>query len=241
MAYNILLVDDDKEFRQELAESLDEFSVIEASSGSEALEILSRPNEIDVVILDVVMPGPSGTEILKRIKAKSPDLGVVILTGHGTKSTVIEALKGRADDYLEKPVDPPKAITIIRRLIGQQALPQGVAPGGLDAKINRVIRFLERNFDKRVSLSDAAELVALSPKYLSRVFKEKTGKGFDEFRLDIRMDKAGDLLRTTDYSVEEISYRMGYENAESFGRLFKRIKGSTPSAYRQESRSADDP
>jgi two-component system response regulator YesN len=237
MAYNILLVDDDREFREEFRDFLYDYRVIEAPNGEEALAALSRPNEIDVVVLDVIMPGLKGTEVLKRIKAMYPDLGVIILTGHGSKATVIEALKGKADDYIEKPVDIHRAKDIIERLIRQKKLPGEVLPGGLDAKIKRVIHFLERNYDKRVSLKDAAELIGLSPKYLSRVFKEKTGSGFAEYRLKVRMDKAAQLLETTDCSVDEISYSVGYENAESFARLFKRIKDCTPTGYRDRRRT----
>ena len=239
MAYNILLVDDDREFRDEFSDLLYDYRVIQASNGEEALAVLSRPNEIDVVILDVIMPGLKGTEVLKRIKAMDPDLGVIILTGFGTKATVIEALKGKADDYIEKPVDIPRAREIIKRLIKHREPPGQAVPGGLDAKIERVIHFLDRNFEKRVSLKEAAELVALSPKYLSRVFKERTGKGFEEYRLEVRMDKAGELLETTDFSVEEISYRVGYENAESFTRLFKKIKGCTPTQHREACRGRE--
>jgi two-component system response regulator YesN len=235
MAYCILLVDDDKEFREELSDFLYDYNVIEASNGEDALAILREPNEIDAVILDVVMPGPSGTEVLKRIKALCPDLGVIILTGHGSKATVVEALKGRADDYLEKPVDIQKTREIVQRLIERREPPGEVAPGGLDAKINRVVHFLNRNFDKRVCLRDAAQLVALSPKYLSRVFKEKTGTGFEEHRLKVRMEKAAELLETTDYTIDEVSHRVGYENAESFARLFKKFKGQTPTGYREAS------
>ncbi|MGD9403185.1 MAG: response regulator, partial [bacterium] len=117
MAFNVLLVDDDDEFREEFCDFLCDYNVVQASCGEEALEVLRRPNEIDVVILDVVMPGLSGTEVLKIIKAENPGLGVVILTGQGTKRTVIDALKGRADDYIEKPVDIPKAVEIIERLL----------------------------------------------------------------------------------------------------------------------------
>jgi YesN/AraC family two-component response regulator len=237
MAYNILLVDDDKEFREEFRDFLYDYGVIEASSGEEALAALSRPNEIDVVILDVIMPGLKGTEVLKRIKAMCPGLGVIILTGHGTKATVIEALKGRADDYIEKPVDIHRTREIVERLIRKKQLPGEAPPGGLDAKIKRVVHFLDRNYDKRVSLKDAAELVALSPKYLSRVFKETTGTGFDEYRLMVRIDKAEELLVTTDYSVEEIAYRVGYENAESLARLFKKMRGCTPTTHREKRRA----
>jgi two-component system response regulator YesN len=236
MAYNILLVDDDKVFREEFRDFLYDYNVVEASNGKEALDLLSRPNEIDVVILDVVMPGLPGTEVLKHIKAMCPDLGVVILTGHGSKSTVVEALKGRADDYIEKPIDIHRTREIVQRLIEQRKPPEGVAPGGIDARMTRVEHFLRRNYDKRVTLKDAARLVALSPKYLSRIFKARTGMSFGGFRLRVRMEKAAELLEKTDYSIEEISYKLGYENAESFARLFKRIKRCTPTDYRNSRR-----
>jgi two-component system response regulator YesN len=236
MAFNVLLVDDDREFREEFRDFLCDYTVLEASDGEEALEILGRPNEIDVVILDVVMPGISGTEVLKIIKEKYPDLGVIILTGQGTKKTVIEALKGRADDYIEKPVDIHKTQAIIERLLSRRIQAVDSPPGGTHAKLDKVMRFLDRNYDKRVSLQDAAALVALSPKYLSRLFKETVGIGFSDYRLKVRMEKAIELLETTDYSIAEIAFKLGYENPESFARLFGKVVGCTPTDYRTEGR-----
>jgi YesN/AraC family two-component response regulator len=237
MAFNILLVDDDKEFREEFRDFLCDYNVLEASDGKEALVLLSQPNEIDLVILDVVMPGPSGTEILKRIKEMYPDMGVIILTGYGTKGTVIDALKGKADDYMEKPIDIHKTRDIIDRLI-QERMPTGEAPpGGQDAKIAKVMHFIDRNYDKRLSLKEAAGLVALSPKYFSRIFKVKTGIGFSEYRLKVRIKKAAELLESTDYTIDEISFRVGYENAESFTRLFKKVRGCSPTQHRKACRT----
>jgi YesN/AraC family two-component response regulator len=236
VAFNVLLVDDDAEFREEFRDFLYDYNVVEAASGAEALEILSRPNEIDIVILDVVMPGLPGTEVLKLIKSDYPALPVIILTGQGSKKTVIEALKGRADDYIEKPVDIPRTQEIIDRLLAGSLTPAEAPPGGAGAKIEKVMQFLDRNYDKRVSLRDAAALVALSPKYLSRLFKERVGIGFNEYRLKARMEKAIELLETTDYSIAEISYRLGYENPESFARLFSRVVGRAPSDYRAQGR-----
>lgn len=237
MAFNVLLVDDDREFREEFCDFLCDYNVVEAGNGEEALKILSRPNEIDIVILDVVMPGLPGTEVLKLIKARYPDLGVIILTGQGTKKTVIDALKGRADDYIEKPVDIPRTQEIIERLLSRRIQPADAPPGGVEANLKKVMLFLDRNYDKRVSLRDAAALVALSPKYLSRLFKEKVGIGFNEYRLKVRMEKAIELLETTDYGIAEISYKLGYENPESFARLFARVAGCTPTEYRTQGRN----
>jgi YesN/AraC family two-component response regulator len=238
MAYNILLVDDDEDFRDELRDYLDEYDVIEASSGREALDILRRPNEIDLVILDVIMPGMRGTEVLRKIKEMAPDLRVIILTGYGTKSTVIEALKGKADDYLEKPVRIDKTKQAVERLLRDRVPTNAVVEGGVSARIRRVMHFVERNYDKKVSLKHAAEIACLSPKYLSRVFKQSTGMGFTAYRLKIRIAKAAELLETTDSTIEQISYQLGYENPESFTRLFKKVTGCTPKEYRRKKASA---
>ena len=80
MSKTILLVDDDPEFRAELKEALYEYAVVEASSGQLALSILKKPNEIDLVLLDVKLPGgSSGTDILRDLKKFSANLKIVIL------------------------------------------------------------------------------------------------------------------------------------------------------------------
>lgn len=117
MPYTLLLVDDDREFRAEFRDCFDDYAVMEAHNGEEALAILKKPNEIDLVILDVMMPGARGTLVLREIKKLAPSLGIVILTGHSSKDVAVEALKGRADEYLEKPFDPGAARAVIERLL----------------------------------------------------------------------------------------------------------------------------
>src|SRR5277367_3176809 len=101
MAYQILMVDDDADFREELRHCLDNYTVIEAANGLEALAILKKPNAIDLVVLDAVMPHMSGTEVLLEIKRIKPSLVTIMLTGQSSKDIVIDALKNRADDYIE--------------------------------------------------------------------------------------------------------------------------------------------
>jgi YesN/AraC family two-component response regulator len=236
MPYHILLVDDDADFRSELRDYLDDYRFTEAPTGNDALEILERPHDIDLVILDVMMPGLRGTEVLRRIKARDGDMPVIILTAYSSKDVAVEALKGDADDYIEKPVDIGKAKLIIDGLLSEARAEGDLEAGGMQGKIDRVKHLLSINYHKMVSLDDAAEIVCLSPKYLSRVFKERTGMGFSEYKLKVKIAEARRLLDKTKKNIDQISYDLGYQNPESFIRMFKKITGLTPTGYRMRKR-----
>ena len=103
---NILVVDDEKDFVEMLSLRLQEVGekVSTAYSGKECLETLEKTN-IDVVILDIKMPGMDGMETLGEIKKSFPIIEVIMLTGHGSAETAVEGMKSGAFDYLMKPAD----------------------------------------------------------------------------------------------------------------------------------------
>lgn len=107
MKKRILVVDDEPSVLRFLEFALkNDYHVMTASSGEEGLEILKKYNPFDLVISDMVMPGPNGLEVLKQAKALDPDIEVIILTGYATIENAVEALKDdRAYDYLRKPLD----------------------------------------------------------------------------------------------------------------------------------------
>jgi DNA-binding NtrC family response regulator len=106
MGGKVLLVDDEELFVEVLAERLETrgFIVSKAFSGDEAIEVL-KEKDVDVIILDVVMPGKSGIETLRDIKTMKPLAEVIMLTGHATVETAIEGMKFGAYDYLMKPTE----------------------------------------------------------------------------------------------------------------------------------------
>ena len=235
MAERILLVDDDTEFRQEFAEALsDEYDVVQASSGQEALAILRKPNRIEAVILDVMLPGASGTDVLRQIKRADPRLGIIIMTGHSSKEVAIDALKGHADEYIEKPVELPKVFEALKSVLGARDGLAQSQPADTRGKIEQVKSFLERNSLKKVSLKDVAREVCLSPKYLSRIFEENTGIRFTDYRLRLKIAQAKKLLSKTGYNIDQISDKLGYRNTESFIRQFKKITRTRPTAFRRK-------
>lgn len=229
MSYQILLVDDDEDFREELRECFSHYKIHEACSGEEALQIIRKPHALDLVILDVFMPGASGTDTLKEIKKIAPGLSIIILTGQSTKDVAIEALKGRADDYVEKPFDVAQFQKTVDRILSGRRKDQGFGVG----KMERAKNFLKTNYHKKVGLKDVAEELCLSPKYLSRVFKEKTGKSFNDFRLEVKMEMAREILRTSAQPIQDVADKLGYKNLESFIRMFKKMTGTTPTVFRE--------
>ena len=106
MSEKVLLVDDEVEFLDTLSERMRTrgMEVATASTGIEALQKVEK-EAYDVIILDLMMPGVDGLEALKILKAKRPELQVILLTGHATVEKGIEAMKLGAMDFLEKPAD----------------------------------------------------------------------------------------------------------------------------------------
>ncbi len=104
--YRVLLVDDEEEFVSALSERL-MLRGIEVDSALNGEEALARmvEKEFEVVILDVLMPGLGGLEVLKQIKSTHPHTQVILLTGHGSTREGIEGMRLGAFDYLIKPVD----------------------------------------------------------------------------------------------------------------------------------------
>jgi DNA-binding NtrC family response regulator len=103
-AINLLVVDDEEQFLATTKKLLDKRGVetITSTNGFDALQMLEE-RRIDVVLLDVKMPGLDGVEVLRRIKQKYPLIEVIMLTGHASVESAVEGLKLGAFDYLMKP------------------------------------------------------------------------------------------------------------------------------------------
>jgi DNA-binding NtrC family response regulator len=104
---NVLLVDDEVPFVEAMSRRLKkrDISIVTSFSGLEALDVLEDDRSVEVVILDVKMPGMDGVETLGEIRKRFPLVEVIMLTGHATVETGIEGMKLGAFDYLMKPCD----------------------------------------------------------------------------------------------------------------------------------------
>ncbi|MCD4747699.1 MAG: response regulator, partial [Bacteroidales bacterium] len=101
---NILVLDDEKRVRDEIGEFLTDknFYVFKSALPSEAFKRLNE-NEIDIAIVDIKLPEMDGLNVLKKIKKLYPEIEVIMISGHGDMSSVIEAMRYGATDFFSKP------------------------------------------------------------------------------------------------------------------------------------------
>jgi len=230
----IAVVDDDPRIIQSLLLALDQYEVVSFTRAQDALDYLRRPNVVSVVLLDVFMNGPQGLELLAAIKKINEKIAVIIMTGYGTKDIAIEALRLHADDFVEKPFNVEDIQEKIRAVLKRKSPLAGQA-GSSVAKIERMKQFIDRNC-ARVSLKDLSNELCLCPKYISRVFREKTKKSFRKYKLNRKIKIAKDMLCDSELSVNQIAEHLGYQNAESFMKTFKKIMECTPTEFRKKGR-----
>ena len=112
---SVLIVDDELGPRESLRMILKPISnVYTAENGEKALEFI-RQEPVNLVTLDLKMPGIPGIEVLKEIKGYNPDIEVIVLTGYGSLNTAVEALRYGALDYIDKPFNIPQVEEAVKK------------------------------------------------------------------------------------------------------------------------------
>lgn len=101
-----------------------------------------------------------------------------------------------------------------------------------DRRLRRVVEFIEDNLSEDLSLQALADISAMSPFHFARSFKTATGASPLQYVIDARVCRARVLLRSTDLTIAEVAFRVGYKDSSRFGRHFKRRVGHSPGSYR---------
>ncbi len=112
----VLVIDDEAIVRISCQRVLtpEGYDVVVTSRGDEAIELLEK-EQFDVVLTDLKMPDMDGIEVLKTIKQRWPEIQVIIITGYGTISTAVQAIKLGAFEYIEKPFTPEDILDVVNR------------------------------------------------------------------------------------------------------------------------------
>ena len=251
-APHILIVEDNTSLRSFLAESLaDTYYTEEAGNGQEALDKI-HITPPDLVISDVMMPVMNGEEMCGILKSdiETSHIPVILLTALGTREDILRGLQTKADMHIVKPFD----LTVlkanisnllenrefIRKRLKQASMePDPSAeeihlPSGLDEKfIQHVTAFIKENLSGDLTVDTLCAEMNMSRTGFYNKMKALTGIPPNEFIRNIRMQEAAALLKSRQYTVAEVSDRMGFADPKYFADTFKKFYGVPPSVYKK--------
>ncbi|MEK7238256.1 MAG: sigma-54 dependent transcriptional regulator, partial [Nitrospirota bacterium] len=123
MKKSVLIVDDDKTNRESIAKVLtNNYIIYTASNGQKAMDILNKNEDIDLVLTDMMMPEMDGIELLEKIRSTNNDLAVILITGHSSIESAVDAMRKGAYDYITKPIDLNKFEITIKNALENKRL-----------------------------------------------------------------------------------------------------------------------
>ena len=258
---NLLIADDEDIIRKGLL-SIDWSSicvqvVANVSNGHEAFEIL-QSEIIDVVILDIRMPGLDGIELSKFIYEHEMCTRVVLLSGHQDFDYARSAIRYNVSQYILKPSSPNELLEAVRNAseqaekrrqsdmrlrlleaeLGKRQLimdKNNIVLGEFDRTpiTQRILEYISVNYTKSISLSSMSKELFYSPVYLSKVIKKDTGYTFLETLNAVRVHSAAKKLREDKQVLADIAESVCLNDPRYFSFVFKKYFGITPSLYRK--------
>ena len=245
----ILVVDDNVDVREYVAQLLGgEYDVRQAADGKEGLAAALKTVP-DLIVCDVMMPVMDGLEMCRRVKAETATshVPVILLTSNAQENQRAEGYDCGADAYITKPFSSKVLLSRVRNLLENRKRLKYVYASGADdeakdaadpdsrfmADFGRVVR--ERMSDSSLSVETISSALGLSRVQMYRKVKQLTGQSPVEIIRITRLKKAERLLKTTQMTVSEISYDVGFSSPSYFSKCFKDYFGVQPG----EARAAD--
>lgn len=246
----MLLVEDNPDLRQYLVEVLkDAYFIYQASNGKEALELAFR-HLPDIILSDVLMPEMDGVAFCRAVKndIKTSHVPVVLLTARTADEDQLLGLDSGCNLYLDKPFNLEILRSSLSNLLKEQERLQRryrklitvktseAELESLDDKLmQKAVTLVEKEIDNPdFSVEILSKSMGMSRVHLYKKINSLTGQSPLEFIRAIRLQRAAQLLGMNQYTVAEVAYKVGYNNAKYFSKHFKANYGKIPSQYQKE-------
>ena len=252
----ILIADDEVIERTVLEKKLKKYygdtcRVLAAQNGRQALEIFEQDHP-QIVILDIEMPCINGLEAAREIRKMSRSCSIIFLTAFDEFSYAKAAISVHALDYLLKPCDEQELINAVDEAIrlSRVSRPASSAEESAaqlqssehrtseeqpadESRQEETLAYIAQHYMEDIAVKDIAGYLGYSEAYFCKIFKQSFGHSFVSYLTDYRMQKAEDLMRTSRLSIKEIGKTVGYPDPNYFTKVFRRVRGVSPSEFRE--------
>lgn len=252
----ILIADDEVIERLVLEKKLkkyykDDCSILVAQNGRQVIEMHDKEHP-QILILDIEMPGINGLEAAREVRKKDKACSIIFLTAFDEFSYARAAISVHALDYLLKPCDERELINAVDEAIriSRFRTPQAQAESleevhsspaqdfsddqtEEEQRQEEFRAFIVAHYKEDIAVKDIASYFGYSEAYFCKRFKQYFGHSFVSYLTDYRMQKAGELMRTSRLSIKEIGKAVGYPDPNYFTKVFRRVRGVSPSEFRE--------
>jgi len=210
----------------------------EAASGIEAINVIDDMKP-DIAFVDISMPFMNGIEFTEVATKRYPDLVIIIMTAFDEFEYARKCVSLPVFEYMLKPIirsEVQEVLKKVKKKLDERTDKednQDTEPSGeMEASsIDQIKKYIEANYtDSKLNLTSVAQTFGFSASYLSRKFKQETGKNFVEFLTECRMNAAMKLAQTN-MKMFNASNEVGIPDPNYFGRCFKKYTGMSYSEY----------
>lgn len=248
-ARRLLIVEDNLELRVYLYNNLvNQFEVKDAGNGREALDMISEGWIPDMIVTDLMMPVMDGIELINNIRNdfNLSHIPIIIFTAKSENDTHVQAMKYGADGYITKPFTMELLLAKIENIFERRKMmlgrltdrkieisPEEVVITDRDEELmKKVVKWLEDNVsDTEVTVDQLASFVGMGRTSMYNKIKGLTGKAPVELIQEFRLKKAIYYLKSGQFSMSEVSYKVGFSDPGYFSRTFKKHYGMSPMEY----------
>lgn len=248
----ILLVEDNIHLLNYLIEELNQkYSVYPATSAEEAEELL-EDNDIDLIVSDIMLPNKDGDVFCAEIKSniKTSHIPVILLTAVIDENRKIAGLEKGADDYLLKPFNLKELLLRINNILKQRnkwrelynyqtlnsshVQPKEKKYNSYDEELLQAIdTYLNKNMNNAdLTIEELGHEIGLSRAHLFRKIKKLTGLSPSQYIRNFRLKKAKDILEAENIRIQELAYKVGFNDQNYFSKCFKEAYGVAPTEVR---------
>lgn len=236
----ILICDDELIIRQGIRKILgsitgDDLEIKDADNGMDGYKIMAVWYP-DLVITDIRMPVMDGLAMMERAIATGIHSHYIVISAYRDFEYARTAMRCGVENYIVKPINRFELIGGVNKLLHINSQPHADAdtpalPGD-NSSIARAIYYMENNFYRNITLEEVSQTVQMNPAYFSTLFKKQTGKKYIDYLTDLRMEKAQNLITSTDLKIVTIAGMVGYSSTKHFARIYKEKYGVTPGSNR---------
>lgn len=211
-----------------------------ATNGHAALAEL-RKLRPDICLVDMKMPIMDGAELIRQFRQEDSHVRFVVISGYAEFEYARKLIGYGCSAYLLKPVklnELSQVVLAIRDELDEKMLQPSdeevQEPTSERYIIRQAIQYIRNNYQTNLSLSDVADAVHMNSSYFCQLFKKETSVTFLNYLTNYRIECAKELLSSSNFRIAEIGSMVGISDSKYFSKVFRKVTGTTPAAWREK-------